>query len=107
MPITQVKNTLDGSIIWSVYMIRCGDDSLYTGIATDVARRLDEHLSGKIGSKYLRGRAPLVLVLEQLVGNRSRASKIEYQIKKLSRTEKEKIVNMPSLLDKMILEISD
>ena len=88
-------------------MIRCADDSLYTGIAKNVARRFDQHLSGKTGSKYLRGRAPLELVLEQLVGDRSRASKIEYQIKKLSRKEKEKIVNLPALLDKMILEMPD
>ena len=87
-------------------MIRCGDDSLYTGIATDVARRFGEHLSGKTGSKYLRGRAPLELVLEQKIGDRSRASKIEHRIKKLSRSEKQKIVNLPSLIDDMILEIS-
>ena len=85
-------------------MIRCGDDSFYTGIATDVARRFGEHLDGNTGSKYLRGRTPLELVLEIEVGDRSRASKIEYRIKKLSRTEKEKVVNLPSLVDEMILE---
>ena len=90
--------------VWSVYMIRCGDDSLYTGIATDVARRFGEHLAGNTGSKYLRGRAPLELVLEQEVGDRSRASKIEYRIKKLTRPEKEKIVNLPALVNEMIME---
>jgi putative endonuclease len=91
--------------VWSVYIIRCGDDSLYTGIATDVARRFSEHQLGRIGSKYLRGRSPLELVFEQQVGDRSKASKIEHRIKKLSRVEKEKIVTHPSLLDDMILEI--
>jgi len=85
-------------------MIRCGDGSLYTGITTDVARRFGEHLAGNTGSKYLRGRAPLELVLEHVVGDRSRASKIEYRIKKLSRSEKEKIVSLPSLVDEMIFE---
>ncbi len=92
--------------VWSVYMIRCADDSLYTGIATDVARRLGEHVSDNTGSKYLRGRAPLELVLQQQVGDRSKATRLEYRIKKLSRTEKEKIVNRPSLVDDMILEMS-
>ena len=92
--------------VWSVYIIRCGDDSLYTGITTDVARRFDEHQSGEIGSKYLRGRAPLELVFEQQVGDRSLASKIEHRIKKLPRPEKEKIVSLPSMLDDMIFEIA-
>lgn len=86
-------------------MIRCSDDSLYTGITTDVARRFTEHLAGNTGSKYLRGRAPLELVLLQQVGDRSSASKIEYRIKKLSRAEKEKIVLLPSLVDEMMLEM--
>lgn len=92
--------------VWSVYMIRCADDSLYTGITTDVTRRLDQHVSGNAGSKYLRGRAPLELVLEQQVGDRSKATRLEYRIKKLSRTEKEKIVNRPSLVDDMIHEMT-
>jgi len=92
--------------VWSVYMIRCRDDSLYTGIATDVARRFEEHQSGNTGSKYLRGRAPLELVFQLQVGDRSRASKIEHRIKKLPRPEKEKVVNIPSLVDDMLLGIS-
>jgi putative endonuclease len=92
--------------VWSVYIIRCGDDSLYTGITTDVARRFGEHQSGDIGSKYLRGRTPLELVFEQKVGDRSLASKIEHRIKKMPRPEKEKIVNLPSMVDDMILEIA-
>ncbi len=92
--------------VWSVDMIRCGDDSLYTGIATDVARRLKEHESGKTGSKYLRGRAPLELVFQLPVGDRSLASKLEHRIKRLPRPEKEKVVGLPSLVDGMLLDIS-
>jgi len=86
-------------------MIRCGDDTLYTGIATDVARRFEEHQSGNTGSKYLRGRAPLELVFQLQVGNRSLASKIEHRIKKLRRPEKEKVVGHPSLVDDMLIGI--
>lgn len=49
---------------WKVYILRCGDGSLYTGISTDVARRLEEHRSGK-GAKYTRSRGPLELVYEE------------------------------------------
>ena len=63
---------------WSLYMIRVKDGSLYTGIATDVKRRLAEHVEGgKKGSKYLRGRGPLKLVYQQKIGTRSQASKAE------------------------------
>ena len=77
---------------------------MYTGIATDVARRLDEHESGVIGAKYLRGRTPLELVFEQQVGDRSLASKIEHRIKKLSRREKEKLQELPGKIRQMIVE---
>ena len=89
---------------WSVYIVRCSDNSLYTGIATDVARRLGEHESGTIGAKYLRGRAPLQLVFEQQVGDRSLASKIEHRIKKLPRREKENLQDLPAKIRRMILE---
>ena len=88
--------------VWSVYIIRCADDSLYTGIATDVARRLGEHESCSIGSKYLRGRAPLELVFKQELGDRSVASKIEHRIKKLPRHQKEKIVDRTACLNELI-----
>lgn len=74
---------------YSVYLVRRDDGNLYTGIATDVARRLADHESGRRGSKYLRGRQPLVLFYEQPIGTRSLASKIESRIKRLSRAEKE------------------
>ena len=85
-------------------MVRCSDNSLYTGIATDVARRLGEHESGIIGAKYVRGRTPLELVFEQQVGDRSLASKIEHRIKKLPRWEKENLQDLPAKIRRMILE---
>ena len=80
---------------WSIYLLRCADNSLYTGIATDVSRRLIEHEDGRLGAKYLRGRAPLTLVFQQVVGDRGRASRIEHRIKQLSKREKEQFIRSP------------
>jgi len=77
---------------WFLYLIRCKDGSLYTGITTDVDRRFAEHQSGK-GAKYLRGKTPLTLVFQQKIGSRSAALKAEASIKKLSKVEKEAIIN--------------
>jgi len=80
------------AVVYSVYMVRCADDSLYTGIATDVARRLAEHQSSTRGAKYLRGRGPLRLVFEAEVGDRSSASRVEHCLKSLDKTDKEALV---------------
>ncbi len=77
--------------IWSIYMIRCADNSLYTGITTDVERRFAQHEKGK-GAKYLKTRRPFALVFHQPVGDRSRASKLEYVVKQLPKGKKELIV---------------
>ena len=77
--------------IWNVYILRCGDGSLYTGISTDVARRLEEHRSGK-GAKYTRSRGPLELVYEEVCPDKSIALRRELEIKALSRTEKLKLI---------------
>jgi putative endonuclease len=78
---------------WHLYVIRCGDDSLYTGIATDVERRLSEHREGGArGARYLRGRAPLELVYRLPVGSRSRALQLERRLKGLTKEEKERVV---------------
>lgn len=78
---------------WFVYIIRCGDLSLYTGIATDVDRRFAEHESqGPKAAKYLRGRLPLTLLYQQEIGSRSEASKVELRIKSLSRKEKLELI---------------
>ncbi len=78
--------------MYSVYMLRCADGSLYTGIATDVSRRLQEHQSSPRGAKYLRGRGPLTLEFQQTVGDRGDASKVEYCLKKLAKADKEDLV---------------
>ena len=75
---------------WFVYMLRCGDGSLYTGISTDVQRRLEEHRSGK-GAKYTRSRGPLELVYWEECGDKSTALKRECEIKALPRAEKLKL----------------
>ncbi len=79
---------------WFLYLIRCRNGRLYTGITTDVERRFEEHESGdKKGSKYLRGKAPLKLVMKKRVGDRSMALKIEAKVKKLSKIKKELLVD--------------
>ncbi|HKJ82861.1 MAG TPA: GIY-YIG nuclease family protein [Mariprofundaceae bacterium] len=80
-----------GLSTWFLYLIRCRDGSLYTGITTDVARRIAEHESGK-GAKYLRGKGPLTLVHQQKIGSRSEALAAEAAVKKLSRAEKEAMI---------------
>jgi putative endonuclease len=77
---------------YSVYILRCADDSLYTGVAVDVQRRLGEHRGGRRGAKYLRGRLPVDLVFEHVVGERGDALRLEHQIKRLSRAEKEELI---------------
>lgn len=79
------------SEIWHVYLIRCADGSLYTGITTDIARRLAEHRAGK-GAKYLKGRGPLALAYSRPIGDRATASREEARIKKLSKLQKEGLI---------------
>ena len=76
---------------WYVYMLRCGDGTLYTGVTDDVPRRLAAHRSGK-GAKYTRGRGPLELVYQEQVPDKSAALRREAAIKRLSRAEKEKLI---------------
>lgn len=74
---------------WQVYIARCADGTLYTGIARDVVKRIAEHNAGKgAAANYTRARRPVVLVYREEAADRSSASKREYQIKQLSRTEK-------------------
>lgn len=76
---------------WKLYMLRCGDGTLYTGITTDTDRRLEEHRSGK-GAKYTRGRGPLELVYSEDCGDKSTALKRELEIKALTREEKVNLI---------------
>lgn len=75
---------------WSVYMLRCGDGSLYTGIAKDVAARLVVHQKGK-GAAYTRTHLPLVLVYQENQLTRSEALMREAAVKRLSKASKEKL----------------
>ena len=76
-----------------VYILECSDKTLYTGIATDVVRRLDEHNNSDKGAKYTKIRRPLKLVYSEESENRSSASKREYEIKKLPRQKKLELIN--------------
>ena len=72
---------------WYVYILKCGDGTLYTGITDDVSARLQAHREGK-GAKYTRGRGPLELVYQEEAENHSAAAKREWQIKQLKKQEK-------------------
>ena len=76
---------------WKLYILRCGDGSLYTGITTDVQRRLTQNCGGK-GAKYTRGRGPLELVYSEECGSKSDALKREFAVKALTREEKLKLL---------------
>lgn len=77
---------------WSLYIIEASDASLYTGIATDVERRFDEHLKCHKGAKYFNGRSPVRVVYREDGHTRSSASRREMEIKKLSRREKQNLI---------------
>ena len=74
--------------MWFVYILECADGTLYTGITTDLERRVKEHNTSPKGAKYTRNRRPVKLVYNEEAEDKSSASKREYQIKKLSRKEK-------------------
>ncbi|MFC6963662.1 GIY-YIG nuclease family protein [Halocatena marina] len=74
-----------------VYILRCGDETLYTGYTTDIERRVEEHRSGT-GAKYTRGRGPFELVHVEKYQTRSAAMSREYEIKQLARETKEQLI---------------
>lgn len=76
---------------WYLYILRCADDTLYTGITTDLEKRLEQHRTGK-GAKYTRGRAPLELVYREECGTHSQALKREYAVKALNREQKLELI---------------
>jgi putative endonuclease len=74
---------------WSVYILRCADGSLYTGVTRDITRRVVEHNSnGRLAARYTRSRRPVVLVYQEAARNRASACRREYRIKQLTRREK-------------------
>jgi predicted GIY-YIG superfamily endonuclease len=76
---------------WYVYIVRCSDHSLYTGIATDVEARLRQHNAGN-GARYTRSRLPVVLVYREAAADRSAASRREYAIKQMTAVDKRRLV---------------
>lgn len=76
-----------------IYIVECSDGTYYTGITTDVERRINEHNFSFKSAKYTRARRPVKLVYSKIVGNRSEASKEEYRVKKLSRSKKSDLIN--------------
>ena len=91
---------------WHLYLVRCHDGSLYTGITTDVARRFAEHQGkGDAGAKYLRGREPLELVFQKKLGSRSLAQGVESKVKKLSKARKEELIRTSTHIEAIIKQV--
>lgn len=79
---------------WCVYILRCRDDTLYTGMTDDLDRRLEAHNSGK-GAKYTRGRGPVTVVYREACADKSTALKREHAIKTLTRAQKLALITEP------------
>ena len=79
--------------MYYLYILRCADDSLYTGITTDLKRRTLEHNEGKVGAKYTRGRGPVEVAYTRRFRNRANASREEARVKSLSRSQKLELIN--------------
>lgn len=89
---------------WQLYIVQTAAGVLYTGITTDVARRVDQHESGR-GARALRGRGPLALVYRCDAGDRAAASRLEYRVKQLSRQQKLRLVaHQPGCLDSWLTQ---
>lgn len=101
---SEFKETIDQykpvmSSRWYLYLVRTAKGSLYTGITTEVERRFAEHVAGGLkGAKALKGKGPLSLEFSVLVGDRSSALKLEYQVKQLTKINKEKLIKQTGFL---------
>ena len=82
--------------MYYLYILKCSDNTLYTGITVDLSRRVAEHNSSSLGAKYTHARRPVTLVYSKRYKNRSLATIAEAKIKKLSREEKMKLINAKS-----------
>jgi putative endonuclease len=91
MTIKNKKNT------WWVYLVRCNDNSLYTGVTTDIERRIKEHNTSKLGAKYTRARRPVYLAYLEALENKSLACKREYIIRNLNKIKKEDLVKQEAM----------
>lgn len=90
--------------MWTVYVARCADGSLYCGIARDVAARIAAHDAGT-GARYTRGRGPLVVVLTRRCREKGTALRIEHAIKQLSRAQKEALVAAPRHVERIAARV--
>lgn len=91
---TEKTKTQDSKSQWYTYILRCADSSLYTGVTTDVNRRLQEHnQDNKKGARYTKVRRPVTLVYQEICTDRSSACKREAAIKKLTRQQKLQLIN--------------
>jgi putative endonuclease len=79
--------------LWTLYILRCADNTLYTGITNNLERRIEEHNGRGKAAKYTRGRQPVTLVYQENCDSRSAATKREILIKKLSKADKEALVS--------------
>jgi putative endonuclease len=91
---------------WYLYLIRCANGNLYTGITLDVKRRLHQHGQSRKGAKYLQGKGPLRLVFKRRIGSRGFALSAEYWVKRLPRVKKEKLVSGNLRLKKILPAVS-
>ncbi len=80
---------------YSVYIVRCSDETYYTGIAIDVDKRLHEHNHSSKGARYTRSRRPVTLVYREEHPDRSSAQKREFAIKRMTRPQKESLIRTP------------
>ena len=80
--------------MYYVYMVQCSDNTLYTGITTDLKRRIEEHNFSNKGAKYTKARRPITLVYSEEHADRSSASKREYIIKKMTKSNKKLLINI-------------
>ncbi len=77
---------------WYVYIVRCSDDTFYTGIAKDIEQRIAQHNDGNRGARYTRSRRPVELVYQETAANRSAAQQREYQIRRLGAAQKRLLI---------------
>lgn len=90
----RVRNKDHGT--WKVYMVRCSDGTLYTGITKDIAKRIMAHNSDRDGARYTRSRRPVSLVYSEKAESKAAAARREYQLKKLPRAEKDRLIKFQS-----------
>jgi putative endonuclease len=89
---------------WTVYILRCADGSLYTGVTRDITRRVSEHNSnGRLAARYTRARRPVVLVYRETARSRSSACRREYRIKQMTRSGKLALISKkPTMKDERL-----